>query len=270
MRDGQLRPRRARRRGRRRRRTPASGTTPGRRPGGRGRRRRRGRGRRDGSCRGLRGRGSAESTPRCPARSMGAVTRPRLLAALPRSSGSCSPASRPAAADDVVVLKNGGRLSGAVVQDDAACVVLEQTSGSSRTRVRIARDQVDRVERGAAPLPMAPGAPGDLVAEAGAVAPRDEWWLLRSGGQGRRHPTPPDARHRGGRAARLAPRGADLDLLRPAAPRRPRPADRGHDRRLPAPLPPLPRAGRGRRRPAAAGLRTRSSAPGPCATSCGR
>ncbi len=130
---------------------------------------------------------------------MGAVTPPRpsrrpaparllglalLLCAL---AGASAP--RGAVADDVVVLRNGGRLTGTVVEEGADGLVLEQTSGSSRTRMKIPRAQVARVERGAAPLPVAPGAPTAPPPEGPALAPRDEWWLLRSAGKvvGTRH-----------------------------------------------------------------------------------
>ncbi len=124
---------------------------------------------------------------------MVAVMRPRPIApalALLCVLGVLGGGGRPCSADDVVVLKNGGRLTGIVVEEDAACVVLEQASGSSRTRLRIQRGQVDRVERGASPLPVAPGVPAGASPSSAALdAPRDEWWLLRSAGKvvGTRH-----------------------------------------------------------------------------------
>lgn len=82
---------------------------------------------------------------------------------------------------DVVVLDNGARFEGTVVSDDARGVVLERTSGGSRSTISWPRSRVKAVERSAPAAPSAgtPAAPPTLPGP--AVATRDEWWLLESG-----------------------------------------------------------------------------------------
>jgi hypothetical protein len=87
-----------------------------------------------------------------------------------------------ARADDVIVLKNGARVEGKVVDDDGETVTIEKTLAGGRTRIAVPWSSIFELHK-------------DEKATATSKAPlsnaavRDEWWLLKSGGRivGTRH-----------------------------------------------------------------------------------
>jgi hypothetical protein len=108
-----------------------------------------------------------------PSRASRTVARGLLVALLAAAAGAGLP--RVASAEDVVVLKNGTRLSGKVVADDGETITLETTLGGGRTTMKLPWSLVYERTCVEGPVP----APAYVVT--GPL--RDEWWLLKSGGR---------------------------------------------------------------------------------------
>ena len=86
-------------------------------------------------------------------------------------------AAVPAAAEDVIHLRNGAPVKGRIVSEDDKHFVVEQRVGGGFSSITVPKAFVARVERGPEPLAAGPSAPAMRPA---AVGVRDEWFLLES------------------------------------------------------------------------------------------